>query len=212
MQKCGFCAPIYLGLYRPKYDPDRQITYPRRATIGKLSDDKTKIQPNQTFLTYFPTAELPISAERSRRSSCLRAGAFIVIRKIIKDYKLDDILGLYFNERDLGLFLVLAVYTIIAEDDAGQYYPDYAYNHPLFTKDMKMYSDAAVSEFLGSVTADQSSGFRNEWNGSRSHREKIYISYDSTNKNSQAGDVEIVEYGKTQSRYGFSGIQLCCRI
>ena len=188
--------------YDRVYDPEKQITYPRRATIGKLSEDKTMIQPNQTFLTYFPTAELPISDERSKRSSCLRAGAFIVMRKIIQDYKLDEILGMYFNERDLGLFLDLAVYTIIAEDNAGQYYPDYAYNHPLFTKNMRVYSDATVSEFLASVTADQSAGFLNEWNGSRSHREKIYISYDSTNKNSQAGDVELVEYGRPKADMG----------
>jgi hypothetical protein len=116
---------------------------------------------------------------------------------------LEEILGMYFNERDLGLFLDLAVYSIITEDNAGQYYPDYAYNHPLFTKDMKVYSDSTVSEFLSSITADQSAGFLNEWNGSRGHREKIYISYDSTNKNSQAGDVEIVEYGKAKVDMGF---------
>jgi len=189
--------------YERTYDPVKQITYPRRATIGKLSDDRSMIRPNHTFLNYFPNVELPISADRTKRSSCLRAGAFIVIRKIIKDYKLDEILGMYFNERDLGLLLDLAVYTIIAEDNAGQYYPDYAYNHPLFTKDMKIYSDSTVSDFLGSVTADQSAGFLNEWNGNRNHREKIYISYDSTNKNSQAGNVAIVEYGKPKTDMGF---------
>lgn len=185
------------------YDREKKITYPKRITIGKLSEDKTRLQPNEKFLAYFPNTELPISDLRTKRSSCLRVGAFIVLRKIVKDYKLDEILKMYFNERDLGLFLDLAVYTIIAEDNAGQYYPDYAYNHPLFTKDMKVYSDATVSDFLGSVTADQSTGFLNEWNGSRSHREKIYISYDSTNKNSQAGDVEIVEYGKPKADMGF---------
>ncbi len=71
-------------------------------------------------------------------------------------------------------------------------------NHPLFTQDMKIYSDSTVSDFLHSITQDQSAGFLNEWNGTRNHREKIYISYDSTNKNSQAGDVEIVEYGKAR--------------
>ncbi len=185
------------------YDRNKQITYPQRATIGKLSsEDPTMICPNQNFLTYFPNAELPITEYMTRRSSCLRAGAYIVCKKIIQDYKLDEILGMYFKEKDLGLFLDLAVYTIIAEDNAGQYYPDYAYNHPLFTKEMKLYSDATVSDFLHSVTADQSAGFLNEWNDSRSNREKIYISYDSTNKNSQAGDVEIVEYGKPKMDMG----------
>lgn len=161
------------------------------------------IQPNQTFLTYFPNEELPISSVRNNRSSCLHAGAYIVIKKIIQDYKLEALLGLYFNQRDLGLFLDLAVYSIISEDNAGQYYPDYAYNHPLFTENMRIYSDSTVSDFLCSLTDDQSAGFLNEWNATRSQREKIYISYDSTNKNSQAGDVEIVEYGKSKVDMGF---------
>ena len=185
------------------YDSDKKITYPKRVTIGKLSEDEKKIQPNQNFLSYFPNVELPNSDFRANRSSCLRAGAFIVIRKIIMDYKLDEILKTYFDERDLGLFLDLAAYTIVAEDNAGQYYPDYAYSHPLFTKEMRLYSDSTVSDFLASVTADQSVGFLNDWNGKRNHREKIYISYDSTNKNSQAGDVEFIEYGKPKVDMGF---------
>lgn len=34
----------------------------------------------------------------------------------------------------------------------GQYYPDYAYNHPLFTANGKIYSDATVSEFINQIT------------------------------------------------------------
>ena len=187
------------------YDPEKKFTYPKRTTIGKRSKEEPDMfRPNQNFLTYFPNAELPISDYRNTRSSCLRTGAFIVMRKIIKDYKLEEILGMYFNDHDLGLFLDLAVYSIITEDNAGQYYPDYAYNHPLFTQNMKIYSDSTVSAFLQSVTEEQNAGFLNEWNGSRSHREKIYISYDSTNKNSQAGDVELVEYGKPKVDIGFT--------
>ena len=190
--------------YNRIYDPEKKITYPQRATIGKLSlDDPTMIQPNQTFINYFPNEELPISESRTNRSSCLRAGTFMVFRKIIKDYKLEELLGMYFKPRDIGLFLDLVIYSIVAENNAGQYYPDYAYNHPLFTENMKIYSDSTVSDFLRSVTDDQSAGFLNEWNSKRSHREKIYISYDSTNKNSQAGDVNIVEYGKPKVDVGF---------
>lgn len=149
--------------YNRIYDPEKKFTYPKRATIGKRSKENPDMfRPNQNYLTYFPNAEMPISDYRSTRSSCLRAGAFIVMRKIIKDYKLEDILGMYFQDRDLGLFLDLAVYSIITEDNAGQYYPDYAYNHPLFTQNMKIYSDSTVSAFLQSVTEDQNAGFLNE--------------------------------------------------
>lgn len=52
-----------------------------------------------------------------------------------------------------------------------------------------------MSDFFASVTDDQRIGFLNEWNSNRDHREKIYISYDSTNKNCQAGNIEMVEFG-----------------
>lgn len=179
------------------YDPQRKYTLPKRATIGKVSKgDSTMMQPNQTFLKYFPDAELPLPESRADRSSCMRIGVYAVIKKIIRDYKLDEILGLYFSEKDLGLFLDLATYSIITENNAGQYYPDYAFNHPLFTKNMKIYSDFTVFDFLHTMTEEQSAGFLNESNASRNHREKIYLSYDSTNKNCQAGDIEMVEYGK----------------
>lgn len=181
------------------YSPERRYTFPKRVTIGKQSkEDSSLMQPNQNFLKYFPDAELPEEKNRTARSSCLRAGSYFVIRKIMNDCKIPEILGRYFEEKDLGLFLDLAAYSIISENNAAQYYPDYAYNHPLFTQGMKQYSDSKVSDFLNGITADQSAGFLNEWNGERDHREKIYISYDSTNKNCQAGDIEMVEFGNAK--------------
>ena len=185
------------------YSPERRYTFPKRVTIGKQSkEDSSLMQPNQNFLKYFPDAELPEEKNRTARSSCLRAGSYFVIRKIMNDCKIPEILGRYFEEKDLGLFLDLAAYSIISENNAAQYYPDYAYNHPLFTQGMKQYSDSKVSDFLNGITADQSAGFLNEWNGERDHREKIYISYDSTNKNCQAGDIEMVEFGHPKNDAG----------
>ena len=189
--------------YDRTYDSEKKYTTPKRSTIGKLSkDDNSMIQPNQNFLKFFPEAELPEEKDRTSRSSCLRVGAYIVIKKIIRDYGLTEILGRYFAKKDLGLFLDLAAYSIISENNAGQYYPDYAYNHPLFTKGMHIYSDSKVSDFLNSITADQSVEFLNDWNETKDHREKIYISYDSTNKNCQAGEIEMVEYGHAKDDKG----------
>jgi transposase len=125
----------------------------------------------------------------------------LVIRDIIRHYDLfglvEDIIG-----RDAGLFLDLAAYSIVSENNAGQYYPDYAYNHPLFTQDMKIYSDSKVSEFLSTMPEWCSVDFLDRWNEKRDHREKIYISYDSTNKDCQAGDIEMLEYGHSKSGTG----------
>ena len=68
----------------------------------------------------------------------------------------------------------------------------------MFTHGMRRYTDSTVSSFLDGVAFDQTAGFLNKWNEGRSRGEKIYISYDSTNKNCQAGDLEIVEFGKAK--------------
>lgn len=185
------------------YDPKVKYARPVRKAIGKLSEaDPSMMVPNENYKKYLPGEELPEEKFDSKRSCCLKAGAFIVLRKIINDCKLPEILSNYFSEKDLGLFLDLAAYSIISENNAAQYYPDYAYNHPLFTEKMKVYSDSKICDFLQSITDDQSVGFLNSWNEGRDHREKIYISYDSTNKNSNAGDIEIVEYGKPKTDVG----------
>ncbi len=185
------------------YDKKTQKTNPKRATIGKRDrSDPEMMIPNEIYLKYFPDAELPEEKSRANRSSCLKVGTFMVIRKIIREYHLEEILSHYLDEKDLGLFLDFAAYTIITEDNAAQYYLDHAYNHPLFTPDMRIYSDSKISRLLSSMTDDQSAGFLNEWNSGRSHREKIYISYDATNKNTQAGDLEIAEYGHSKDDTG----------
>lgn len=194
---------IYVNYeYDRVYKPEKKYNIPKRTTIGKrCDDDPTMMFPNGNYLKFFPDAELPEESDRTDRSSCLRIGAVSIIRKIINDYKLDEMISKIIG-RDSGLFLDLVAYSIIAENNAGQYYPDYAYNHPLFTEDMKQYSDAKVSEFLNDITVDQSIEFLNEWNAARDHRERIYISYDSTNKGCQAGDVEIAEYGHSKDGQG----------
>ena len=195
---------IYINYeYARVYDPDRKYNIPQRVTLGKASkEDPSMMQPNQNFLIYFPEAELPETRPKIRRSSCLRAGAYIVLRRLIEQYRLPEMLGHYFEPKERDLFLDLMVYSIITENNAGQYYPDYGYNHPLFARDMKIYSDSKVSAFLKDVSLDQRVGFLNEWNESRDHREKIYISYDSTNKNCQAGDIRLVEYGHAKEDKG----------
>ncbi|MEA3424502.1 MAG: transposase [Bacillota bacterium] len=161
--------------------------------------------PNENFLKYFPETQLPEEKDRinrSNRSSCIQIGGHIIIKKIIKDYKISEILDEYFDDKELGLLLDLVSYSIISESNANQYYPDYAYNHPLFTNDMRIYSDSKISDFLNSITENQCLDFLNSWNERRNHREKLYFSYDSTNKNCQAGDIEIVEFGKSKVNTG----------
>ena len=188
-------TPYVYYEYGRVYLKDKKYNTPKRTCIGKRDPEHPEFMyPNEKFLRFFPRELLPIERKGVRRSGCLHIGAYLVIRKIISDYQLDVMMAKIIG-KDAGLFLDLAAYSIITEDNAGQYYPDYAYNHALFTDDMRIYSDSKVSDFLGDVTVDQRIQFLNEWNSLRDHREKIYISYDSTNKESQAGDIDLVELG-----------------
>jgi len=205
------CTKVIKGVtyinyeYDRIYLPEKKYNIPKRTTIGKqCEDDPLKMYPNPNFLKYFPDAELPEDGGRTKRSSCLRIGAWLVIRKTVTESLLDRIIGSIYgdDERGKGLFLDLAAYSIVSENNAGQYYPDYAWNHPLFTPGGKIYSDSTVSTFLNQISADDSIQFQNNWNSIKDHREKIYISYDSTNKNCQAGDIDIVEFGHAKEEKG----------
>lgn len=182
--------------YERVYDPKRKYTTVKRSTIGKMSDEEpSRMRPNENFRKFFPDAEVPEERENTGRSSALKAGTYMVINQVVKDLGLSEKLEAAFGARNSGLILDLAAYSIITENNAAQYYPDYAYNHPLFTPNMRAYSDSTISDFLRDLSEDQRQMFLNLWNEERNKRERIYVSYDSTNKNCEAGDISMLEYG-----------------
>lgn len=188
--------------YGSKYNPEKRYSIPLRTIVGKVSEeDPSRMFPNEKFPLYFPDVEIPEELPFAYRSCCLKIGSTVIIQKVIDEYKLIPMLIKRFGD-DTGLILDLVSYLIIEEENAGQYYPDYAFNHPLHTKQMTIYSDSKVSRFLSSMTKGQCINFLDDWNRHRDHKSRIYISYDSTNKNSDAGDIGIVEFGKAKDDKG----------
>ena len=185
------------------YDPSKQYTTVKRVTIGKVSeDDETKMRPNENFRKYFSDAKIPEESVNFSRSSCLKSGTYMTIKKTVKDLELDKKLEEVFGAKQAGMILDFAAYSIITESNVAQHYPDYAFNHPLFTPDMKIYSDSSISEFFRSINENQRQSFLDSWNEERNHRERIYVSYDSTNKNCEAGNISMIEYGAAKVDVG----------
>ena len=184
-----------------EYDPSRKLTLPKRVSIGRLEADG-RMTPNENFRRFLPDIALPDAPVRESVSGCLRAGTFFLLRKLVEDLKLRDAMFGQFNARGCGLLLDLAAYSVVSEENAGQYYPAYAYNHPVFTEGMRRYSDSTVSAFFSEMEREQAECFLLNWNEGRSRKKRIYISYDSTNKNCQAGDIEMVEYGHAKDDRG----------
>lgn len=188
--------------YGQEYKPDKKYAIPQRVIIGKVNPaDSGSMFPNEKYQMYFPDADLPEELPEAYRSCALKIGSYVVIKKIFDEYKLPAMLQKYFGG-DTGLLMDLVSYLIVEEENAGQYYPDFAFDHPLFSDRMQIYSDSKISRFLKSITRDQIYGFLDDWNKKRDHKQRIYISYDSTNKNCQAGDIDLLEYGKAKENKG----------
>ena len=188
--------------YGSEYNQEKRYAVPLRAIIGKVSaSDATLMFPNEKFQIYFPDAQVPEELPFAYRSCCLKIGSCVIIQKVLDEYNLVPMLRKRFGN-DTGLMLDLVSYLIVEEENAGQYYPDFAFTHPLMTEKMTIYSDSKVSRLLSSMTKDQCIGFLDDWNLNRDHKSRIYLSYDSTNKNSEAGDIDIVEFGKAKDDKG----------
>ena len=180
------------------YLPERKYTIPERVSIGKVDPDHPDMMfPNEKYSDLFPDKPMPEERPEEDRSCALRIGSYAVIQKVLKEFRLPMLLEKHLGQ-DCGLFLDLVSFMIIDEENIGLHYPDFAFCHPLFSKGMTIFSDVKVSRLLNSVSRDQIIGFLNDWNEGRDRKQRIYISYDSTNKNSQAGDIDIVEFGKAK--------------
>ena len=104
-----FCVPGGIYGYEHNYNTEKGYTVPKNTTIGKCTDDDSELMyPNTNFLKFFPAEEMPETKGSAYRSGCLRAGPYFVLRKIIAEYRLDEMLGDIIGKNS-GLFLDLAV-------------------------------------------------------------------------------------------------------
>lgn len=198
-RKKGSDGSIYLYLEIDRtYHKDKGYTIPRRVCMGKQDPmDGSRMFPNEKYREYFPYESEAYTPEYSAsRSSCLHAGTHAVVKGFLGKYRILDWLQGRFGPRNGGLVMDLAIYLIITEGNTAQHYPDYAYRHPLFTPEMRIYSDSKVGTLLrDTITRDDTIAFTEWWNSAKDHRNKVYMSYDSTNKLCQAGDIDMVEGG-----------------
>lgn len=184
------------------YDKDKKYTVPKRTLIGKVCpDDPELMTPNEQYFECFPNEPRQALREEPIRCANVQIGPYIIIDHVATEICLKPLLDKHFGE-NAGLLLDWVSYMIVEARNQGQHYPDYAYTHALFTPKMRPLSDSTLSAFFAGVTQDQIIGFLNDWNAKREHDQPIYISYDSTNKNCQAGDINLLEFGKAKTDVG----------
>ena len=178
---------VYLT-QRVEYSSKLKCSRPKRIAIGKLNEEGMLI-PNQNYFDlYGKPVELDAPGERADSISC---GPFVVVDSIARKTQLMDVLESVFPEQ-WEKILDLATYMMMTENNVMQYFEDYGYHHALFSE--SNFTDSTIGRLFDNMNIKDMDLFIRAW--VKMHADKdIYISYDSTNMNCVAGNLELAEYG-----------------
>lgn len=193
------------------YNKEKKYNLPERVAIGKLcKDDTSKMHPNQKYYeliaidTVIDRAALYMPAEAPNirsHSRLIQVGSHVVINECVTDFNLEELLRQSIEDAGqsdvlyASTILDLASYSIVTQSNKAIHYENYAYNHYLFEHDQRIISGPEISVTLPMINDDVQMSFLERWNRMHSDCGEVVIGYDSTNKNCQAGDIEIVEFG-----------------
>ena len=175
-----------------QYHSELKASRPKRICIGKLNDEGLLI-PNQNYVDLFGEGEDMIDS--SDRCDSLSVGPQFVMGKIAERNGLYELLESVFSREKADRIMDLATYMVVSEKNVLQHFPDYGYDHTLFS--LKNFTDTTAGRFLEELKVKDIDLFIQGWVRMNSAK-KIYVAYDSTNMNTVAGDIEIAEYGKAK--------------
>lgn len=165
---------ICVGVLKIPDDPSIKLFYGNdtyRAMIGKL----TKSDPPEF-------------------ADGLSVGLHCWICKAAEEIGLDKILIDSFGEENAKLVLDCTAYMMSRESAVMQHYPAWARDHMLFSE--SIVDDTEIGKFLkGRLTISKIKLFKDKWAASNIGDGYVYLCYDSTNVNSQAEGVFIVQKG-----------------
>lgn len=171
-----------------EYSSKLKCSRPKRIAIGKLNE-KGMLIPNQNYFDlYGKPVELDVPGGRADSISC---GPFVVVDSIARKTQLMDVLESVFPEQ-WEKILDLATYMMMTENNVMQYFEDYGYHHALFNE--SNFTDSTIGRLFDNMSIKDMDLFIRAWVKMHADRD-IYISYDSTNMNCVAGNLELAEYG-----------------
>ena len=170
----------------------------KKVCIGKSLNpncrwtDDPRMYPNQNYYKLFDIDKLPVAPERS---DSISVGVLSAVAQIATDkHNLIGALTEVFGEEDTRLILDLAMYMLTQESAVFQHFPHWARNHALFSESIR--SDSYISIFeRENVTISKINLFKKLWAKRVIDDGRLYLCYDSTNVNSQAEGVFLVEKG-----------------
>ena len=185
----------YVAPSEKKEQGGRGYTGHDSVCIGVLQNpDKPEerwFYANAKYRELFLSGELP---DPPRFADSLSAGLHCWIAEASMQSGLAEDLAFSFGGDAASLVLDLCSYMLSRESAVMQHVPAWARDHVLFSEDMP--DDTFLGRFLkDSLSIPRISLFREKWAARNIGNGKIYLCYDSTNVNSQADGVFIVQKG-----------------
>lgn len=160
------------------------IQYPERPDVRMF-------YANTRYRELFLGEELP---DPPRFADSLSAGLHYWIAEASSQCGLTEDLTGVFGEEAAALILDLCAYMLSRESAVMQHVPSWAREHVLFSQDIP--NDTFLGRFLKStLTIPKIALFKERWATRNIGDGKIFLCYDSTNVNSQAEGVFIVQKG-----------------
>lgn len=173
------------------YIPEKKYNVDKKVCIGKMIDDQY-MNPNDNYFKYYDH-QVETLKEPPVFSDAIKMGNHMVISKILKDTHLKELINSV-HDSDAQLIMDLISYFIVCEDSVMQHYPDYAFDHALFSDHIT--DDSFISRMLKErISYEDTQLFLQAWNRIQNRDELTYISYDSTNMNTVSEGIEMAEFG-----------------
>ena len=186
----------------------------------------TQMIPNDNYADYFPeykwcdeeeaervppdttsTENIEIDDFEPPFSDSVKVGSYLIIKATIKKLKLRELLASSFTETEINRIFDFVSYMVINEDNSALHFGGYAFEHALFEAE-KGISDETLGRLFGTIDVNKINTFMKKWNESimeghkKSDVKKVYLSADGTNSSSQAGQIDLVEYGASKIEDG----------
>lgn len=147
--------------------------------------------PNKNYFLHFQKEALP---EAPSRKDNISVGSFAVIKSLCETSGLTKALSSVFTSEEVHLILDLATYMLLEETAKFQHYYHWGRGQHLFSS--RVHRDTEISTFLRErITVSKINHFKKDWAKSKLDDGKVFICYDSTNVNSQAEGVFLVQKG-----------------
>ena len=159
--------------------------------IDEEGNRTNKFYANEKYHNEYLSNEKPLPPERA---DSLSIGNKLVVDSIIEEYKLKEALVETFGEEDSNLILDLSMYMLIEEKAVFQHFPAWARANALYSTHIR--SDSYISNFLkNEISYSSINKFKSLWAKANVGNGEIIFAYDSTNVNSKAEGIYIVQKG-----------------